>query len=101
MSEARTEVAKAERKWLICENRINRPILWENYKVARRKFDSLVRRAKRCWCNMPGEDLDTALLGNQQGFWHKMKRHTGLGRKKSSVIPMEVLDGQRMVTKKN
>jgi len=101
LSEARAEVAKAERKWLTCENRINRPILRENYKATRRKFDSLVRRAKRRWCNMAGEDLDTALLGNQQGFWHKLKRHTGLGRKKSSAIPMEVLDGQRMVTDKD
>ena len=29
-----------------------------------------------------------------------LKKHTGLGKKKSSTIPMEVLDGQRVMTNK-
>ena len=73
---------------------MNKPILRENYKVIRRKFDSLVRRAKRHWRNKAGDDLDTALGGDQRRFWCQLKKHTGLGKKKSSTLPMEVLDGQ-------
>ena len=64
------------------------------------KFDSLVQRAKRRWCNKVGDDLDTALGGDQRRFWCQLKKHTGLGKKKSSTIPVEVLDGQRVVTNK-
>ena len=40
------------------------------------------------------------LWGDQRRFWCQLKKHTGLGKKKSSTIPMEVLDGQRVVTNK-
>jgi len=65
----RKAVAKAERA---CENRITGPLLLENYKVTRRIFDFFIMSVKRHYCGMAGQELDTALLGGQQRFWHQL-----------------------------
>ena len=93
-------VTKAEQKWLACSNRITRPLLRAEYQQLRQKFDSLVRKTKRKWSNRTWEFLDSSLQGGPQTFWNQLRKHTGLGKKRSPKIPMEVIDGQRILTNK-
>ena len=65
-----------------------------------KKVDSLVRKTKRKWSNRTWEFLDSLLLGGPQTFWNQLRKHTGLGKKRSPKIPMEVIDGQRILTNK-
>ena len=101
LKEARKLVAKAEQEWLKCSNRITRPLLRAQYREVRRKFDSLVRKTKRKWSNKTWGLLDSSLLGGPQTFWKQLRKHTGLGKKKSPIIPMEVIDGQRILSNKD
>ena len=100
LKEARKLVAKAEQEWLKCSNRITRQLLRAQYREVRRKFDSLVRKTKRKWSNKTWGLLDSSLLGGPQTFWKQLRKHTGLGKKKSPMIPMEVIDGQRILSNK-
>ena len=80
--------------------RLTRPLLRTEYQQLRRKFDSFVRKTKRKWLNRTWEFLDSSLLGDPQTFWNQLRKHTGLGKKRSPKIPMEFIDGQRILTNK-
>ena len=39
-------------------------------------------------------------MGGPQTFWKQLRKHMGLGKKKSLKISMEVIDGQKILSNK-
>ena len=84
---AREKVHRAEKKWLHCSNDLLlRSVYHRMYRVRRREFCKLVRKAKRKHKAYCLQKLESCMCSNQGKFW--AEAHHFMGRARAVSIPL-------------
>ena len=98
LGKLRRNMYMAEKKWLNCKDKTHRNQLQQLFKAARREYTYFIRKAKRNYVRTIQSKLMKDHHGKQADFWSLTKTFLGPRRATHSLIPLQIIENERVIS---